>query len=62
MEAGVETIGSIDGVMRCWLTPSIRAVSIEDQNENGCFDRLDLDAWSEHYKDCNGRPAKRRQQ
>lgn len=21
------------------------------------FDRLDLDAWVEHYKDCNGRPA-----
>ena len=23
------------------------------------FDRLDLDAWVEHYKDCNGRPSKR---
>lgn len=22
------------------------------------FDRLDLDAWFEHYKDCNGRPGK----
>src|SRR3954470_4987937 len=24
------------------------------------FDRLDLDAWVEHYKACNGRPSKLR--
>ncbi len=23
------------------------------------FDRLDLDTWVEHYKQCNGRPAER---
>src|ERR1043165_216566 len=24
------------------------------------FDRLDLDEWVEHYKECNGRPANKR--
>lgn len=24
------------------------------------FDRIDLDAWADHYKACSGRPAERR--
>src|SRR3990167_183472 len=29
-------------------------------NQGIAFDRLDLDAWVDHYKDRNGRPAQRR--
>ena len=42
------------------VRPELTEIPIGEQGI--AFDRLDLDAWVEHYKDCNGRPAKRRQQ
>lgn len=40
------------------VRPDLTEIPIGEQGI--AFDRLDLDAWVEHYKECNGRPAKRR--
>lgn len=41
------------------VRPQLTEIPIGEQGI--AFDRLDLDAWVEHYKECNGRPAQRRQ-
>jgi len=41
------------------VRPHLIAVPI---GEHGiAFDRIDLDAWVDHYKNCSGRPADRRE-
>jgi hypothetical protein len=37
------------------VRPNLEAIPIGIQGIG--FDRLDLDAWFDHYKKCNGRPA-----
>src|SRR5690348_10779414 len=40
------------------VRPSLTEIPIGEQGI--AFDRLDLDAWVDHYKELNGRPALRR--
>lgn len=40
------------------VRPSLSIIPIGKQGI--AFDRLDLDAWVEHYKQCNGRPVNKR--
>ena len=39
------------------VRPSLIEIPIGEQGV--AFDRLDLDAWAEDYKSCNGRPAQK---
>lgn len=41
------------------VRPSLIEIPIGDQGV--AFDRLDLDAWADDYKSCNGRPAAQRE-
>ena len=39
------------------VRPTLTEIPIGTQGV--AFDRLDLDAWVDHYKECNGRPAQK---
>ncbi len=51
-------LGMDRSIFNTEVRPSLTEFPVGSQGIG--FDRLELDAWFEHYKQCNGRPARRR--